>query len=136
MSPITCERCGKECRDREAWLHHLKTHDPQVECGVCGALFPDQRDMARHRDSRHSAVKVSRKCRLCNRSAGRSDIALRHMHRFHADKGVSTVAEALVYFDESIVSNVTERSHNCSKCGAGFTQAGSRNRHERECAGV
>ncbi|KAH8883792.1 hypothetical protein GQ53DRAFT_752630 [Thozetella sp. PMI_491] len=65
LSLVSCDECGKACRDAKALSQHKRCHRKQHRCAEpgCGMGFSTRRDLERHRLSVHERKPTS--CPFC-----------------------------------------------------------------------
>ncbi|XP_065341980.1 zinc finger and BTB domain-containing protein 24-like [Cloeon dipterum] len=123
-----CEICGKEFTRKALWTH-MKIHDKQLKCSVCGQLFATSGTLKNHMTRKHYDAK-NHVCEICNRAFSLRGELTRHKKVVHEDKGDPSqehleCKQCHKKFCRSSSLRFHERSHehqsSCKTCHKSFT---------------
>ncbi|KAM8845744.1 uncharacterized protein AB9W97_000742 [Spinachia spinachia] len=132
-----CHFCGKGFQYIGSLMKHIKTHENNVDCTVCGMSCLSSNELLTHVQDFHNKTYF---CDVCAKTF--SDVRCLRLHeRIHAGKKEFACQECdkTFYRREHLIVHVRthsgEKPYHCDICGKAFSQSQNLTIHKRSHSG-
>ncbi|XP_041634049.1 zinc finger protein 37-like [Cheilinus undulatus] len=132
-----CHLCGKGFRYIGSLMKHIKAHDKNIDCSVCGVACQSNEDLIDHMKVKHSIAYL---CNICGKTFA-SSLCLQLHEKIHAEVRDFTCQECgkTFYRKDHLVVHVRthsgEKPYHCDVCGKAFSQSQNLTIHKRRHSG-
>lgn len=132
-----CHFCGKAFQYIGSLMKHIKSHENNFDCTVCGMTCQSSNELITHVKSSHSKTLF---CGTCGKTFANSR-CLRLHEKVHTDKKEFVCQECgkTFYRREHLIVHVRthsgEKPYHCEICGKAFSQSQNLTIHKRSHSG-
>lgn len=130
---FSCDLCSKKYKKLKNLKLHKIVHEPK-KCELCKAAYDKIEDLQRHILEKHTKIKKTWNCKICNKMFLKSKALSRHMYVHNEDRPFpcqlcSGTFKRKVGLTKHLVTHTDDRPFRCKICDAKFKLKETLRRH-------